>query len=118
MHDIFEGICIIELRLILKHVLQSSQLTLQQLNHKISTSIRKYSHDIGKFPEIHPSFIDGEKKTCFSASEMSNFFLLLPVFLLDDFENNGQFYALILMLRRIIRIIMAPIITRPGILFL
>jgi hypothetical protein len=29
MHDIFEGICIIELRLILKHVLQSSQLTLQ-----------------------------------------------------------------------------------------
>lgn len=114
MHDFFEGICIIELKLALDYLIKTKKITLQQINHQISTCFKKNSHKVNKFPEISQQFICDEKKSCFSASEMNNFFLVFPAIFLAYFDDD-KMLNLILKLRRIIRIIMAPLISREGV---
>jgi hypothetical protein len=108
MHDIFEGICILELKLILNSFLQRNVLSLVEINHRVSSSIKGHGHSIGKIPEISSKFIDGDLKSCFSASEMSNFFLLFPVIFGDKVNIDDM------KLRRIIRILMAPKISNSA----
>ncbi|XP_035701045.1 uncharacterized protein LOC118433340 [Folsomia candida] len=115
MHDVLEGICITELKLFLKHVCQNGFFSLTEINHRISSSIKSYSHSISKLPEIDIGFVEGDKKTCFSASEMSHFFLIFPAIFGDKLSNDDKHWILVLRLRRIIRILMAPQISRPGI---
>ncbi|XP_035707471.1 uncharacterized protein LOC110849386 isoform X1 [Folsomia candida] len=115
MHDILEGICITELKLFLKHVINNGSLSIRQINHRLSSSFKKNSHAVSKLPEIDSSFVDGDKKSCFSASEMNHFFLIFPAVFGDKFSRNDKHWDLIIMLRRIIRILMAPRINRVGV---
>lgn len=118
MHDIFEGICIIELKLVLEHILQNNYFSLVEINHRLSCCLKRNGHHLTKFPEIGSNIIDGDKKSCFSASEMSNFFLVFPAVFGDRIPSDDKYWNLILKFRRIIRIVMAPVITRSKLLLL
>lgn len=70
---------------------------------------------MSKLPEIDSSFVDGDKKTCFSASEMLHFFLIFPSIFGDKLNMNDKHWGLVIKLRRILRILMSPYISRSGI---
>ena len=115
MHDILEGICPYELKLVLHHFILNKLFTIDELNERIRC-FNYGSEDSGNKPnEISKSSLISKEGTIKqSASEMWCLTRNLPLIIGDLIPEDDPHWELILSLLHIMSIIFAPAITREA----
>lgn len=105
MHDLFEGIVPFEIGLIIKYLISKSYITLSQLNYKIKYS--KFGlHDNENRPmELSDNFTKGIKMI---SSRIWCFLRFLPLLVGNYVPESDPVWHLLLMLKDIVDIVVAP----------
>lgn len=105
MHDLLEGIVPIELGLILDVLIQKRYVTLSQLNNTIKKSKYGLYDSANKPIEISQAYSKGIKMI---ASRVCGLLRFLPLFIGEYIPETEPVWLLLLMLREIVDIILAP----------
>lgn len=116
MHDIFEGICHIEIGKILNYFIYDRQFfTLTTLNKNMNIFAHNKIENTHRAPDITP-----DKKCSFkmSASEMMSFVHLLPLIIGEYVPRNDVIWKFMIILLELIEFILKPSFLDTEIVYL
>ncbi|PIK52380.1 hypothetical protein BSL78_10692 [Apostichopus japonicus] len=108
MHDIFEGIAPLEVKLILKQLIDNGSFTLEEINERISSFSYGFTDKRNQPTLIHqnslrnPSGSSGQ-----TASQMMCLVFTLPLIIGDKVMVDSDVWELLLMLLDIIKLVMS-----------
>lgn len=115
MHDLYEGIVPYELKLLLRHCLNSMYFTVDELNGRIE----RYGFDCNEPRLLYSSAIRGsESKIRQSASQMMSPSHNLPLVIGDKIPEDDRHWVSFLLLLRICQISNSPICSPDTICYL
>ena len=111
MHDILEGIAPLEIKLLLSHCFTNHFITLQTFNDRLLNFNFGYTIADKPIPILSRIFQSQEKSIRASASQMSVLIQVLPFLIGDKIPEDNNNWLCFLLLRRIIEIILSPVLT-------
>lgn len=116
MHDLLEGVEPMELKLIIKSLISSNYFSLDELNVKIS-NLKYGPNDYSNKPHPLPKNFDQGLKL--NAARVWCLLRLLPLMIGEKVpENNVPVWDLLLLLREIVDIVLAPVINMSYVSYL
>ena len=120
MHTLLEGTVQYEVRLVLLHFIQTSELTLQQINGAINNHNYGYSEQSDKPGPIRQSVFQTEEgyKVKYSASQTRLFLRILPFILGSMIDFDSEYYVFLVEVIQIVNIVFAPVIKDEIVTFL
>ena len=106
-HDLFEGIVCYDLPLCLKYFVKLKLFTVKQLNMRIE-HLKLYGSDA----KVRPAALS-EKLVRLSGSASQNWCLLrfIPLLIYDLVNCTDEIYLLIMLLRSVVELVMAPVLS-------
>lgn len=110
MHDIFEGVAQLEVKLLLSHYISSRFFTLKEYNDRLLNFNFGYSEKDKPVP-ILPQALQPEKSLRSSASQMSLLLRILPFLIAGEISEDDPHWKCFLLLRKIIDIVLCPVVT-------
>ncbi|KAJ8027961.1 hypothetical protein HOLleu_30066 [Holothuria leucospilota] len=112
MHDIFEGVAPLEVKLILEQLINDGHFTLSELNHKISSFNYGFTDSKSRPSLIQSSSIANPLGASGqSAAQMMCLTFNLPLIIGHKVPENNNFWELLLLLLDIIKLIMSASIS-------
>ena len=114
MHDLYEGIVPFELKLLLRHSVDSKYITI----HELSVRIENYGFDCNAPRLLDPSIIRGNDKIRQSASQMMTLCQHLPLIIGDKIPTDDPHWKSYLLLLRICQISNSPVCSPDTIAYL
>ncbi len=115
MHDIFEGVVPYEVKLLLKHCIQSKYFSLNVFNSRL----QRYDFHKNKPTVIDECVINkSDRKIRQSASQMITLAVELPFLIGDKVPENDERWKAFLLLLRICQIIISPSISPDTVEYL
>lgn len=115
MHDMFEGVVPYEVKLLLRHCIQSGYFSLKLFNERVESF---------NFDDNTPTLIDervltnSDRKLRQSASQMMTLARELPLIIGDKVKDGDKYWESFLVLLRICQIVVSPSITQDTIEYL
>ena len=110
MHDILEGVAPLEVKLLLNHCIQNSLFTLQQYNSRLLNFNFGYSETDKPVPILSRT-LHSDNSLRSSASQMLMLVRILPFLVGDKIPEDSDHWLCFLLLRRIIDLILCPIMS-------
>lgn len=107
MHDIFEGVCTYDMRLICRHIIDSGYVTLQVLNSRIQSFNFGYYEMKDKPPLLTKSVFENEQLSM-DAVQAWCFVRVFSLAVGDLIPSHDRIWTFYLTLRQIMDIICAP----------
>lgn len=107
MHDIFEGVGPLEVKLVLSHCINNKWFTLTEYNDRLLNFNFGYGENDKPIP-ILPQALQPEKSLKSSASQMA---LLLRVLLGEKIPEEDLNWKCFLLLRKIVEIVLSPVVS-------
>ena len=119
MHDFYEGLLPIEMKLVLSELLSQDLFTLEEFNSRI----RAYSYGFANSSNRPSPIFQTQLNKPFgasgqSASEMACLAINFPIIIGDKVESDNDFWQLYMTLLEIYKIVVAPSITIEGTFYL
>lgn len=111
MHDIFEGVAPLAVKLLLSHYISSHLFTLKEYNDRLLNFNFGYSEKDKPIPILRQA-LQPEKSLRSSASQMSLLVRILPFLIADKILEDDPHWKCFLILRKIIDIVLCPVVTR------
>jgi len=111
MHHILEGLCVINVRIVLLHLIQSKQMTVKCFNDKLDLFEFAACDRLAKPPHLPVDFVSKHGLVC-SASQCWCLFRNLPFLLHDVVDVDADYWTLHLLRREICRIILSPVVKK------
>ena len=112
MHDLLEGVCAYDMKLVCASLVQSKLFSLEQLNNSVQALNYGY-HDSTSKPPVITSF-DNEILS-FDASQMWTFIRYLPFAIGQCVPLDNRAWNFYVLLRKIMNLVMAPSISQEEI---
>ncbi len=112
MHDIFEGVAALEIKLLLSHYITSHLFSLREFNERLLNFNFGYSEKDRPTP-ILPQALQPERSLRSSASQMSLLIRILPFLIADKISEGDPHWTCFLLLRKIVDIVLCPVINDP-----
>lgn len=110
MHDIFEGLAPLEIKKLLSYYISANTFTLSEFNERLINFDYGYTETDKPVP-ILSTTLKSDKALRSSASEMIVLVHILPFLIGDKILENEDHWACFLQLRKIIDIVLSPIVT-------
>ena len=118
MHDILEGISLIEVKLMLKHFIFEEKLfTLEQFNDRLRSFDYGFANEKNK-PTVILNLRTAQNPIKQTASQMWCLILFLPFLIGDFIPEHNQHWELFILLREICSIVFAPVVNNGLAIFL
>lgn len=119
VHDLLEGIVPYEISLVLKTLIDDKEtnLTFKSMDEIIKTFGYKYFDKQSKLPSLHKKF-HLKQSVGGNASIHWNLIRLLPIMIGSFVPENNQSWELLMMLKDIVEISLAPVISTDMVAFL
>ena len=118
MHDVFEGVMQINIEVVVRGLIVSKILTVNDINSRIASFSYSRSDKADK-PILFPSdFVQKNRSISGKAVEKWCLFRLLPLLIGQDVPMENEFWTLHLLCREICAIILAPVIDLAWISYL
>ena len=110
MHDVFEGVAPLEIKLLLQNLIQCGCIHLNDFNKRLSSFDFGYSETHKPPPILNRTLSSGDKSLkSFSASQMILLVRILPFLVADKVDEDNQYWQCFLLLRKIVDIVLCPI---------
>lgn len=110
MHDILEGMAPLEVKLLLIQCIKDGLFTLEYFNNRLVNFAFGYSESNKPIP-ILSRVLHSENSIRASASQMSQLLRVLPFLVGDKIPENNEYWLCFLILRRIIDIVLCPVLS-------
>lgn len=108
MHDIFEGIAPLEVKLVLQHFIGRGYFTLDELNNRVASFNYGFAEKKNRPSAISANSLANAKgPSGQSASQMMCLAFNLPLIIGDKVEEDNEFWELLLMLLDIIKVVLS-----------
>ena len=109
MHDIFEGVCVREINLLLHHCINAKYFSLQEYNQRLVSFDYGYNETDKPHPITSRSL--REKSFRASASQMILLCHILPLLIGKHVPEDDEYWKCFLMLLDIIDVVLLPILS-------
>ncbi len=116
-HDLLEGIVPIEIALALAHFIDTKLFTFDEINSRV-LNFKYLHHDKTNKPhEIRYTF---KKNQCINGNAHENwcFLRMFPLIFGDRVPTNDKYFSIILLLKDIVEIVMAPVLDEDLVIYL
>ena len=110
MHDLFEGVAPLEVKLLLSHYIAAHLFTLNEYNDRLLHFNFGYLEKDKPIP-ILPQALQPEKSLRSTASQMSLLLRILPFLIADRVPEGDKYWECFMVLRKIIDVILCPVQT-------
>lgn len=112
MHDLYEGVVQYEIKLLLNYFVDKNLLTIQEFNKRLINFDYGYSEVADKpTPITRANFKSGDKKLQQGASQCMLLSRILPLLLVDYFDDDDPYWECYLFLLKISNICLSPMFT-------
>ena len=112
MHDLYEGVVQYEMKLLLTYLVDKNLLTIQEFNKRLINFDYGYSEVADKpTPITRANFKSGDKKLRQGASQCMLLARILPLLLVDCFDDDDPYWECYLCLIKISNICLSPMLT-------
>lgn len=109
MHDILEGLIVVNICVVLKHLVRNKLLSIKQFNQRLVT-FKFGIADTDKFGPLSLDFVAKNKSISGTASEKWTMFRLLPFLVADLVPVDDEFWRLHTLCRELCEIVLAPVV--------
>lgn len=107
MHDLFEGVIPFTMKHIVRQIISSHVLTLDQLNERLSSFALQGNDKKSRIPPLSHQSVSGTSAIKGSAAEKRCFFHFFSLFVGDIVAKGNDAYNVYLLLRALVDIVLA-----------
>lgn len=110
MHDVLEGLIVINVGVVIKSLVQEKLLTIKQFNERLANFTFGAIDNSDKFGPLPLDFVGKNKNVSGKAVEKFSLFRLLPLLVADVVPEDARYWQLYTTCRMVCEIILAPVI--------
>lgn len=118
MHDVLEGVMVVNVQLVIKSLVRAKVLTIQQFNQRLRMFSFGAADIADKFAPLPADFVSKNKSLSGKAAEKWAIFRLLSMLIGDLIPEGNDVWQLHLLCREICEIVLAPAIDPDWIPYL